>query len=94
MYEDGSVTSAQRRARRENKRNYGHRVVQEAPDGTGANEMENTVQVWNEVITATTAQYVDSLIAVGHIPADCRADAIIEVDRVVDTFLQGDKEEK
>lgn len=45
-------------------------------------------------ITNRTALYVDSLIIVGHLPVECREDAIIEIDRVTDTFLQGEKEEE
>ena len=46
---------------------------------------------YQDQITKRTARYIDELIMVGHLPAIARNDAVIEIDRVVDTFLQSDK---
>ena len=56
-------------------------------------EKRMNVDTYMDQITARTANFIDSLILVGHLPIEVRTDAIIEVDRIVDTFLQGDKEE-
>ena len=48
-------------------------------------------KVYQDQITSRTERYIDELIMVGHLPVEAKTDMIIEVDRVVDTYLQGDK---